>query len=316
LLSPTKTLGYNDPSMNSLRIFDLYWMGRPRSIASALLVSGNSRVLIDPGPTTTLETLRHELGSHGMKFQDLEAILLTHIHLDHAGAAGSLVRENPSLAVYVHEKGAGHMADPTKLLSSATRLYGDNMDMLYGDFLSVPRENLRVLRGGETLQFGDRALKVLYTPGHASHHVTYWDAGERIAFVGDTAGICVEGDAFILPAVPPPDIDIPAWNQSLDAISALKPSRMFLTHFGFSGDPAGHIARYRERLDAWVALTRRLLRESPDDASAAQSFVEETSAEIRRAHTGEEAEHYVFNGGLRFSWLGLARYIRKFEEGQ
>jgi len=275
------------------------------------LKSNGTTSLIDPGPESTLSTLRRQLEAHGVQICDLNAILLTHIHLDHAGATGSLVRENPQLKVYVHEKGAPHMTDPAKLLASASRLYGGEMQRLYGEFLPVPPENLKILRGGETIAIGERPLEVLYTPGHASHHVTYWDAEAKIAFVGDTAGICVEGDAFILPAVPPPDIDIPLWNRSLDALEALRPSRLFLTHFGFVDRPTEHIARYRERLDDWVSLARRLLQENGDENEAAQRFVEETAAEIRRVHTRADAEHYIFNGGLLLSWLGLARYLRK-----
>ncbi|HUI73512.1 MAG TPA: MBL fold metallo-hydrolase [Candidatus Acidoferrum sp.] len=299
--------------MNNLHILDLNWTERPRSIGAVLLESAGKRALIDPGPESTLPMLRKQLAAHGVEISGLDAILLTHIHLDHAGATGSLVRENPRLAVYVHEKGAPHMADPAKLLSSAGRLYGEAMQKLYGEFIPVPAANLKTLQGGETIQTGERPLQVLYTPGHASHHVTYWDEQEKIAFVGDTAGICVEGDNFILPAVPPPDIDIAAWNHSLDAIEALHPKRLFLTHFGFVDNPTEHIARYRQRLDDWVSLARRLLNDGLDEAGASQKFVEETAAEIRRAHTGAEAEHYIFNGGLFLSWLGLARYIRKRE---
>ena len=296
--------------MTPPRIFDLNWTGRPRSIGSALLESAGVRALIDPGPSSTLPTLRAHLQSHGLTVQDLDTILLTHIHLDHAGAAGSLVRENPRLSVYVHERGAPHMADPAKLLGSAARLYADKMQQLYGDFLPVPRENLRELRGGESISIGDRALQVLYTPGHASHHVTFWDPSDHTAYVGDTAGICVEGDSFILPAVPPPDIDLEIWHHSLDEILKLQPQRLFLTHFGFADRPAEHIAHYRERMRGWCDLAERLLREN-QNGNAAQKFVEETAAEIRRAHTGPEAEHYIFNGGLLLSWLGLERYLRK-----
>jgi glyoxylase-like metal-dependent hydrolase (beta-lactamase superfamily II) len=301
-------------AMATLKILDLNWTGRPRSIGSVLLQSAGKRALIDPGPESALPNLRRELASCGLGVQDLDAILLTHIHLDHAGATGSLVRENPRLAVYVHELGANHMADPSKLLSSASRLYGDKMQKLFGEFLPVPRENLRILQGGESLQVGERKFEVLYTPGHASHHVSYWDAVEKIAFVGDTAGICIEGDSFILPAVPPPDIDVELWNRSLDAIAALRPSRIFLTHFGFSDHPTQHIARYRERLAAWCALARKLLNDGLEERDDARLFVETVSAQIQRAHSGAEAAHYIFNGGLELSWLGLARYLRKRQE--
>jgi glyoxylase-like metal-dependent hydrolase (beta-lactamase superfamily II) len=185
------------------------------------------------------------------------------------------------------------------------------MDNLFGEFLPVPPENLRILEGGETLSLGARRLEVFCTPGHASHHVTYFAPSEGVAFVGDTTGICIEGDPFILPATPPPDIDLELWNASLDAIAARRPARLFLTHFGYSNDPASHIARYRERLRTCCALAEKLLSDGADEAAASRSFIETISGEINRTHSGADAAHYVFNGGLYLSWLGLARYLRK-----
>ena len=199
---------------------DLSWAGHPRSIAAALLRCGDFLALVDPGPSSTIPDLREQLRVHGLHIGDLDALLLTHIHLDHAGATGSLVRENPHLQVYVHSRGAPHMVDPCKLLASARRLYGDTMQRLYGEFVPVPQSNLRILEGGETLSCGSRELLVLYTPGHAAHHVTYFDDSEGIAFVGDTAGIAIDGHPYILPATPPPDINLELWNTSLDAIAA------------------------------------------------------------------------------------------------
>jgi glyoxylase-like metal-dependent hydrolase (beta-lactamase superfamily II) len=301
----------NSLPMTTITTLDLHWTGRPRSIASALLESDGHRALLDPGPSSTLATLREQLRVRGLSVPDLDAILLTHIHLDHAGATGSLVRENPNLAVYVHERGAPHMADPAKLLNSALRLYASAMDRLYGEFLPVPQENLRVLRGGETLTLGTGKLEVFYTPGHASHHVSYFDPSEGTAFVGDTAGICVEGSPYLLPATPPPDIDLALWNASLDAIAERRPARLFLTHFGTSNDPAGHIARYRERLQTWGALVQKLLSNGADDATASRLFVESITGEIKGTLSGAAADHYIFNGGLSLSWQGLARYYRK-----
>jgi glyoxylase-like metal-dependent hydrolase (beta-lactamase superfamily II) len=290
---------------------ELNWLGHPRSIAANLMLAGEQKFLIDPGPASTLPTLELELASRGIEVADLDAILLTHIHLDHAGATGSLLRKNPRIKVYVHAKGAAHLIDPEKLLNSAVRLYGDRMQALYGEFLPVPATNLEVLEGGETLQFDDRELRVLYTPGHASHHVTFFDTAEKVAFVGDTAGICVEGNPFILPATPPPDIDVELWNSSLDAIAALQPDRLFLTHFGFSDHPARHIALYRECLRRWSDLVGTLLSTTNDEAQAMAAFSAAVNAETARTLPIEEAQHYVFNGALNLSWLGLARYHRK-----
>src|SRR5216683_6430894 len=148
--------------MLGITTLDNQWMGHARSIAAALLESEGHRAIVDPGPGSTIETLRKQLHARGLSVRDLDALLLTHIHLDHAGASGSLVRENPRLAVYVHRNGAPHMADPAKLLTSAGRLYGDNLYRLFGDFLAVPAQNLRILDGGEILALGGRKLEVVY----------------------------------------------------------------------------------------------------------------------------------------------------------
>jgi glyoxylase-like metal-dependent hydrolase (beta-lactamase superfamily II) len=298
-------------------VLDLNWTGRPRSIAAALLeapglpAGAGAIALIDPGPSSTLPTLCEHLRARGLSVADLDAVLLTHIHLDHAGATGSLLRENPRIKVFVHSRGAAHMVDPTALLRSAGRLYAEHMDRLFGEFLSVPQENLHILEGGETLSVAGRRLEVLYTPGHASHHVTYFDAAEGTAFVGDAAGICMEGDSFVLPATPPPDINLELWDASLGAIAERKPARLFLTHFGYSRHPATHLERYRERLQHWGTLSQQILATGTDEASAARLFVEYVSAEVSRTLSAEEAAHVIFNGGLQLSWLGLARYHRK-----
>lgn len=293
------------------KIIDLNWMGRPKSIASVLVQSDGINALIDPGPTSTIETLRSELERHGLSLKDLHAILLTHIHLDHAGAVGSLVQVNPKLKVFVHEFGAKHMADPSKLLASAGRLYGTEMDRLYGAVLPVPGANLRALEGEETVSIGKRKFEILYTPGHASHHLTLWDAQEGTAFVGDVGGISVEGDEFILPATPPPDIDIELWNQSLDAIAALQPAKLFLTHFGYAHEPEEHITRYRERLATWSGMVKSLLHDGKSEETAAKEFVDAVTGEIRGAEDEYGTDHYIFNGGLYLSWLGLLRYTKK-----
>lgn len=292
-------------------VIDTNWMGRPKSIASVLVQSDGVNALIDPGPTSTIETLRSELQRHGLSVKDLQAILLTHIHLDHAGAVGSLVQENPKLEVFVHGFGALHMADPSKLLASAGRLYGAEMDRLYGAVLPVPEENLRSLEGGETVTIGKRDFEILYSPGHASHHLTFWDAQDGTAFIGDVGGISVEGDDFILPATPPPDIDIELWNQTLDAIAALRPAKLFLTHFGYAHNPSAHIALYRERLAAWSGMVKTLLNEGKNEEAAGKEFVDVVAGEIRNAEDESGADHYIFNGGLYLSWLGLLRYTKK-----
>lgn len=297
--------------MAKITTIDTRWTGRPRSVASALLESNGHLSLIDPGPASTFETVREELRSRGITIADLSAILLTHIHLDHAGATGSLVRENPGLPVYVHRNGAPHMIDPSKLLASAGRLWGDDLPRLFGTTLPVPAENLRILDGGETLELGERSLGVVYTPGHASHHVSYFDDKEGVAFVGDTAGVRIENGPYILPATPPPDIDLAIWDASFAAILERRPARMFLTHFGFAGNPPEHLAAFRERLHRWAGIAENSLRTASSEPAALDAFVAAARAEISEHLADEEMEHYVFNAGLNLSFLGFARYLRK-----
>ena len=297
--------------MLTTTILDTNWTGRPRSIAAALLESGEHRAILDPGPESTLPALRELLRARGLSIAGLNAVLLSHIHLDHAGATGAMVRENPRLEVYVHKVGLPHMADPSKLLASAERLWPGELTRLYGQTLPVPMGNLRPLGGGETLAFGSRKLDVAYTPGHASHHVSYFDLSDGTAFIGDVGGMRIEEAPLLLPVTPPPDIDLEMWNASLDAVAARHPARLFLTHFGYVNDPPDHIARYRENLERWGKLAGEILRSIPDEKAAREKFVALTREEIERNVPPAEVEHSLFNAGLDLSWLGLARYHRK-----
>jgi glyoxylase-like metal-dependent hydrolase (beta-lactamase superfamily II) len=302
---------YTSGLMLNTTVLDTNWLGRPRSIAAALLESDGHRAILDPGPASTLPAVREMLQRRRIGVSDLNAILLTHIHLDHAGATGALIKENPNLEVYVHKAGMKHMADPSKLLASAERLWPGELGHLFGETLPVPFGNLRMLNGGEIIALGSRKLEVVFTPGHASHHVSYLDASDGTAFVGDTTGFHIDGERYAVPLTPPPDIDIELWNASLDAIAERRPARLFLTHFGYSNDPAAHIAEYRRNLQHWSVLARNILRSTPDEGAALEAFVSAAGAEIEQHVARAEAEHYIFNCGLKLSWLGLARYHRK-----
>ena len=197
------------------------------------------------------ETLELGLQANGIRWPDVRHILLTHIHLDHAGATGTIVREHPHIKVLVHERGIKHMVDPTKLIESATRIYRDRMDELWGEFAAVPASNLVSLTGGERIEAGGRTFDVAYTPGHASHHVSYFDDSSGVAFVGDTAGVCING-GYVLPPTPPPDIDVEAWGQSVDRILAWSPATLMLTHFGPVTDVRPHLASLLDNLQTTV----------------------------------------------------------------
>src|SRR5271167_4240663 len=302
--------------MNSITSLDMNWIGRPRAIAAALLRTNSVNAIVDPGPASTVHNLRASLDELGLRVQDLQYVLLTHIHLDHAGATGTLVRENPRLRVYVHSRGLPHVLDPSKLVSSAERLWGPELRTLFGETLPVPAENLVSLEGGEKIDLAARALDVLYTPGHASHHVTYFDPSQGVAFVGDTAGISMEGDSFVLPATPPPDVDIEMWDASLTRIADLQAQRLFLTHFGFAQEPKRHLTNFRERLHLWSDLAAKSLANGTDDEKTIEWFRREVSADAAKSLPPEKVEHYNFTGSFHLSWLGLARYHRKKAERQ
>jgi len=291
---------------------DLNFLGVPEIIATAVLHGTSGVALIDPGPSTTLESLTASLARMSISIADVRQILLTHIHLDHAGATGTLVRQNPAIEVFVHERGAPHMIDPSKLLASAGRLYGLDMDRLWGDFLPVAPDRVRALKGEERIRAGGRNLEVAYTPGHASHHVTYFDPSTRVAFVGDTAGIRRQGRDHVMPPTPPPDIDLDAWRVSEDRILSWDPDTLFLTHFGPFHGARVHFQDMTERLALWSRIVRRLLADaSLDEDRRLSEFMSEALLELKRKVGATEAEQYNRAGRLDYSWQGLSRYWKK-----
>jgi glyoxylase-like metal-dependent hydrolase (beta-lactamase superfamily II) len=297
---------------SGLDYVDLNFLGYPEIIATAILQSAAGVALIDPGPSTTLDTLRAALRRKGIGVADVRQLLLTHIHLDHAGVTGTLVRENPAIEVFVHERGAPHMTDPSKLIASAGRLYGADMERLWGDFLPVPPDRIRVLQGGERITAGGRELQVAYTPGHASHHVSYFDPSSRVAFVGDTAGIRRGDGGYIMPPTPPPDVDLEAWRTSEERILAWDPDTLFLTHFGPFHGARLHFQELMDRLGFWSGIVRGLLgNPALDDVQREATFVEEALRDLKRKVGEQDAMKYVRAGRLDYSWQGLSRYWKK-----
>jgi len=253
-------------------LIDLRHLGRARVIGAWRLED----VVIDPGPSSCLEVLLADLRERPPR-----ALALTHIHLDHAGAAGSLVQRFPDLEVWVHERGARHLVDPQRLLDSAARLYGHDMRRLWGEVVPVPAERIRVLRGGEQLG----PLRVAYTPGHASHHVSYLHEPTATAFAGDVTGVRI-GAGCVLAPTPPPDIDLAAWQSSIELIERWRPAALALTHFGAYDDVASHLAQLREQL----ALQRSIASELEEPAfSAAIRSTVAASADAVTAASYEQA---------------------------
>jgi glyoxylase-like metal-dependent hydrolase (beta-lactamase superfamily II) len=266
---------------------------------------GNDRVIcayevdglvIDPGPTSCVEALLEGLG-------DVEprALLLTHIHLDHAGAAGTLAKRFPELQVYVHEVGAPHLVDPEKLLTSAKRLYGDDMDRLWGAFEAVPEDRIHALSGGETVD----GFKVAYTPGHASHHVSYLHEDSGDAFVGDVAGVRIPPSEHTLAPTPPPDIDVEAWLDSLHEIATWNPRALCLTHFGRVSDVEAQLHRVRTSL---------LTNAEEIRGEGEEEFTRRIDGDVCAAADPDTASRFIQAAPPDQLYKGLERYWRKRAE--
>jgi glyoxylase-like metal-dependent hydrolase (beta-lactamase superfamily II) len=276
-----------------MKVIDLMHLGRPRVIG-CWQVDG---VLVDPGPETTLPTLLEALGD-----EQPRALLLTHIHLDHAGASGALVKRWPDVEVYVHKRGAPHLIDPSRLMVSASRLYGDDMDRLWGDMTPVPEQNLRVLDQGGSLLGG--RFDYVYTPGHASHHVSYLHEGT--AFVGDVGGVRIDDSSLTVPPTPPPDIDVEAWHKSIERVRDWRPQRLAMTHFGPSTDVDEQLDEVGRRLDNWA---RRVGETELDE------FIDWMREEIADGASDPDLlATYTQAAPPEQMYAGLERYLRKRTE--
>ncbi|MCY3545784.1 MAG: MBL fold metallo-hydrolase [Gemmatimonadetes bacterium] len=292
---------------------DLHHQGSPSIIGVGVLeLPAGGVALVDPGPEARLHALRDGLAALGRTLEDVRAILLTHIHLDHATAAGAIVREAPGAVVHVHAVGAPHMADPSRLLASAGRIYGDAMATLWGEFLPVPRESIRVVDEGDAVAPGGRRFEVAYVPGHAKHHVAYCEAATGTAWVGDVGGIRIRGGPAI-PVTPPPDIDVALWKASMDRVTAWRPERIVATHFGPYGDVEAHFAELAGELDAWALRVRESLNDDAfaNDHERARAFSDWVARRVAEQVSPAHTELYGTASGFFDSWWGLARYWRK-----
>jgi glyoxylase-like metal-dependent hydrolase (beta-lactamase superfamily II) len=274
---------------------DLRHRAAERVIGSYLLETEEGPAIFDCGPSTCIATLKDGLAARGLELRDVRHLLLSHIHLDHAGAAGALVREHPGLQIHVSERGAPHLVDPTRLEASARRLYGDAFDELWGELAAVPAENVHIV--------GERVvgLDCFPTPGHASHHVCYLD-GEGTVYAGDACGVRIQPGRIVMPPTPPPEVDVEAWNRSLDEIERRRPERLALIHFGVADDVARHVADLRTRLAAWAATV--------EAGATEQAFVASALEELE-ADAESERDAYERAMPLWQSYAGLKRYVEK-----
>jgi len=270
----------------------------PGIVASYLLDTDDGPALFDCGPTTCIPALEAGLAAHGLALGDIRHLLLSHIHLDHAGAAGVLVRRHPGLQVHVSEIGAPHLLDPSRLDASARRLYGEAFDELWGELAPIPADNLHVV--GDSVV----GLECFPTTGHASHHVSYF-AADGTLYAGDAAGVRLDGGAFVMPPCPPPEFDLEAWERTIQEIERRAPSRLALIHFGLFDDVQEHLTALRSTLARWTSRVEDGMDEDTFIA-AARLDVEQTDAPL--------VDEYQRAGPYWHHFRGIERYWRKRRE--
>jgi glyoxylase-like metal-dependent hydrolase (beta-lactamase superfamily II) len=277
---------------------DLHYLGAEHVIGAYVLETQEGPALFDCGPSSCVDALKAGLRERGLELRDVRHLLLSHIHLDHAGAAGVLAREHPALQVHVSSVGAPHLVDPTRLERSARRLYGDVFDDLWGELAPVPQENVHVA--------GDRVLglECFPSPGHASHHVCYLDRDGTL-YAGDAAGVRIQPHPSVLPPTPPPEFDAVAWEGTLDEIARRAPERLALVHFGVATDVDRHVAELRQRLAEWLERVAAGVTEDEFAAGAREDL---------RADGESDVAEYERAMPFWQSYAGLRRYWEKQRE--
>jgi glyoxylase-like metal-dependent hydrolase (beta-lactamase superfamily II) len=296
--------------MASTRVvtLDLNFQGRPHAIASYLIRQGDSVVLVESGPGSTLLTLEAGLAKEGLSPADVSHVLLTHIHLDHAGAAGWLATQGAD--IYVHPIGAPHLLNPEKLIASATRIYGDRMDTLWGEFLPVPEDQLKVVNDAEEIVIGDLRFLPINTPGHAEHHYSY--LFEDILFSGDVGGVRIPGYRYLRVPMPPPELHIERWHESVARLRKEKFTRIAPTHFGIFDDPDWQLDEVEKGLDSASRWMEQTMPSEPPIEELRQSFTDWMMAEGEKIGLNDEVvKAYQVANPLGMSADGLLRYWKK-----
>lgn len=286
--------------MRVARLIDVLHGGIPEVIG-VYLIDEPEPAIVDCGPSSSIDGLIAGLEAEGCELGDVRHLLLTHIHPDHAGAAGALVARHPGLQVHVHEIGAPHVVDPARLVRSATRIYGETFTPLFGSIDPVPEENVHVLGDGLL------GFDVVPMPGHASHQVAFID-GNGVAYPGDAVG-CLWGEGdFLYPAAAAPEVDMPAWERSLDALEERDLTALRIPHYGEIGDVARHLARTRQRLAAWATLGEK----GADEAT----FVAACWSALRAEGTPRDVEVFpqLPFPSFEMSYAGVMRYYDKRRE--
>jgi len=294
----------------NVTLIDLQFQGRVETIASYLIYDGETAALIETGPASTVDTLLDGAQAAGVPLEALRQIFVTHIHLDHAGAAGVIARRLPWTRVFVHPVGAPHLADPSKLLASASRLYGDQMESLWGTIVPVPAEQLVVANDRDEIAIPGSTLRVLETLGHARHHHAYFDTKSGLLFTGDIGGVRMPGVRYVRPPTTPPELDIEAWRASIARLRALDATGLCLIHFGlFRGNLAWHWNDLEQRLVAWGELVREQLEQGADENAVLQQLKLQAASEF--ANLGVDPSMYDVAVSYESLVAGYVRYWKK-----
>ncbi len=281
-------------------------------IGCYLLAGENELALVETGPTTTADSALGALEAAGYELSAVRKVIVTHIHLDHAGGAGYMLQRLPNATLYVHKAGYPHMADPSRLLASAARIYGDKLEYLWGKFVPVPQERMVAMDDGDAIHACGRNLKVVYTPGHASHHVAIWDESAGVLVTGDAAGVRLQGIRFVKPPTPPPEINLELWYQSIDRMRALQPEALLLTHFGPTREAMAHFDELERRLRRWGEIVLQGLREGLEHRAIVQQVVADSEFELTAHGYGEaEVQRLEMAASYDMCVAGLERYWQR-----
>ncbi|MDQ3841120.1 MAG: MBL fold metallo-hydrolase [Actinomycetota bacterium] len=297
-------------------IMDLGFMETEEIIASFLLTGEDSAALVETGPTTCVENLMQGLRDRGVAPEDIEQVFLTHIHLDHSGASGNLTELLPNATFYVHEVGYPHLVDPSTLLKSAARIYGEeNMYEMFGEPQPVPEDRLEELKGGEEIEAAGGLLVAHYTPGHAYHHLAYLEPRSGMLFTGDVAGVRLPGQSYVKPPTPPPEVDVEAWKGSIETIRKIAPASLCPTHFGSYEDVERHLSELEQRLEDWMLLVEERMDEERSQEDIAEELEAKGDEEMLREGAGpEESERYELAANYEMLVAGLMRYVSQQRE--
>ena len=301
-----------------IRAIDTVMCGR-ELVTSAYLLDADEPTLVETGPTTSVDAVVDGLAALGIGADELRHVVVTHIHLDHAGGAGALLPHFPRATVWVHERGAPHLADPARLMKSATRIYGEEALMsMFGPVHPIPADRLRSLSDGDRIEIGGRALEVLYTPGHASHHVCLFDSDTGGVFVGDALGVFLPDVRILRPATPPPEFDLEQAVASIDRVRERRPPQILFSHFGPASEVDHLCALAVDRLRKWAAIVEDAMRETDDLGEVVARLRETTASETNAVQDGARREalreRYELLSSYEMNAQGLMRYIAQSRE--